>query len=92
MTGTAGQKRVPDTFISNFYSPIPPIGEQLQIVEYLERESKRLDDLSTKVKSAIERLGEYRAALVSTAVTGKIQVKDEGRRMKVKNKEAELNS
>lgn len=56
------------------------------------RETAKLDALSAKIQSVIERLGEYRAALVSAAVTGKIQVKDEGRRMKVKTKEAELNS
>ena len=37
-----------------------------------------LGELSAKVEDAIERLREYRAALISSVVMGKIQVKDEG--------------
>ncbi len=74
MQGTAGQKRVPDDFISNFKAPVPSIDEQEKIVEYLNYQTKRLTDLATKVETAIERLREYRAALISSAVTGKVQV------------------
>ncbi|MDN5274755.1 MAG: restriction modification system specificity domain protein [Candidatus Saccharibacteria bacterium] len=33
MTGSAGQKRVPTRFFANFPVPLPPIGEQLRIVQ-----------------------------------------------------------
>lgn len=75
MTGTAGQKRVPDSFISNFYAPIPPVEEQAEIVNYIEGETKKLDSLSSRAEKVIERLQEYRATLISSVVTGKVDVR-----------------
>ncbi len=57
---------------------LPPISEQIAISDYLDYRTKRLTDLAAKVGTAIERLREYRAALISSVVTGKIKVKDEG--------------
>ena len=54
---------------------IPPSGEQEAIVDYLDRETTKLDALVAKVREAIERLKEYRTALISAAVTGKIDVR-----------------
>jgi type I restriction enzyme S subunit len=62
----------------SIFVPIPPLDEQHDIVNYITRESEKLDKLAMKIETAIERLREYRAALISSAVTGKIQVKDEG--------------
>jgi len=56
----------------------PPFEEQKKITDYLDYQTKRLTALATKVETAIERLREYRAALISSVVTGKAQVKDEG--------------
>ena len=49
--------------------------EQRAIAEFLDRETGRLDTLVTKIETAIERLHEYRAALITAAVTGKIDVR-----------------
>lgn len=54
--------------------PVPPKIEQLAISSYLENEAGKLDKMLFKVESAIERLQEYRAALITSAVTGKIDV------------------
>ena len=56
---------------------IPPIGEQHAIAEFLDMATTRLDQMVTKVGMAIERLREYRNALISAAVTGKIDVRGE---------------
>ena len=53
----------------------PPVVEQRAIAEFLDREIVRLDTLVTKIETAIERLHEYRAALITAAVTGKIDVR-----------------
>jgi type I restriction enzyme S subunit len=45
------------------------------IAAYLDRETARIDQLVGRVKAAIERLGEYRTALISAAVTCKIDVR-----------------
>ena len=39
-------------------------------------ETARIDGLSSRVETAIERLQEYRTALVTAAVTGKIDVRE----------------
>ena len=54
---------------------IPAIAEQKTIVEYLDRETGKIDALAEKVHKAIQRLKEYRTALISAAVTGKIYVR-----------------
>ena len=55
----------------------PPQEERRRIAEYLEREATRMDALITRVRQAIEHLHEFRAALISAAVTGKIDVRTE---------------
>ena len=77
MYGTAGQKRVPESFILNLVHPLPPLPEQRAIVDFLDRETARIDALITKVREAIDRLKELRQALISAAVTGKIDVREE---------------
>ena len=56
--------------------PLPPISEQRSIASYLDRETGNLDALVAKVREAIDRLKELRTALISAAVTGKIDVRE----------------
>ena len=56
--------------------PQPPLNEQQVISNYLDTQSQRIDALREKAELSIERLQEYRSALVSAAVTGKIDVRD----------------
>lgn len=57
--------------------PIPPIFEQHQIVELIETETKRIDEKIVRTEKEIELLQEYRTALISEVVTGKIKVVDD---------------
>jgi type I restriction enzyme S subunit len=57
--------------------PNPPQLEQSAIASYLDTETAKLDTLVAKVEEAIERLQEYRTALITAAVTGKIDVREE---------------
>jgi type I restriction enzyme S subunit len=54
---------------------VPPLHEQHAIAAYLDEETAKLDALVSKVETAIERLQEYRTALITAAVTGKIDVR-----------------
>jgi type I restriction enzyme S subunit len=54
---------------------LPPIPEQTAITEFLDVETAKIDDLVAKVETAVERLQEYRTALITAAVTGKIDVR-----------------
>jgi type I restriction enzyme S subunit len=77
MYGAGGQKRVPENFIRNFPIAFPPIHEQQAIVAYLDTETGRMEGVGAAIKTQIEKLREYRQALVSAAVTGKIDVRGE---------------
>jgi type I restriction enzyme S subunit len=57
--------------------PIVPLDEQAAIANYLNRETVRLDSLVQSIQQAIDKLREYRTALISAAVTGKIDVREE---------------
>ena len=54
---------------------VPPLPEQAAIAAYLDEETAKLDALVGKVEEAVERLQEYRTALITAAVTGKIDVR-----------------
>jgi hypothetical protein len=55
------------------------LDEQDQIVEHIRRANSSVDALVSKVREAVDRLKEYRTALISAAVTGKIDVREESR-------------
>jgi type I restriction enzyme S subunit len=55
--------------------PAPTVAEQHAIAAYLDRETTKIDRMVEKVEAAIERLREYRTALITAAVTGKIDVR-----------------
>lgn len=56
--------------------PVPPRAEQEAIARFLEHEVAKVDALVVKVREAIDRLRELRTALISAAVTGKIDVRE----------------
>jgi type I restriction enzyme S subunit len=75
MYGAGGQKRVPDDFAREFRIALPSRSEQDAIVEHIKATHERFDDLTAAATSAISLLQERRAALISAAVTGKIDLR-----------------
>lgn len=63
--------------IANLLIALPPIEEQHRLMDGLRIRTVRLDILVAKVRDAIDRLMELRTALISGAVTGKIDVREE---------------
>ena len=57
---------------------LPDSVEQNEIIAYLERENGKINQLILKQQSLIEKLKEYRASIISHAVTGKIDVMEFG--------------
>jgi type I restriction enzyme S subunit len=55
--------------------PVPPVSEQSQILQYVEGVSGKYASLVTKAETAINLMQERRTALISAAVTGKIDVR-----------------
>lgn len=68
--------RISRSMLGAIKIPNPPCDEQHAIAAFLDRQMEAIDVLSARVETAIERLQEYRTALITAAVTGKIDVRD----------------
>ena len=77
MTSAVGLKRVPTEFVENFPIPVPSIQEQAKIADYLDHKTAQIDELISEEQRSINLLKEYRQSLISDAVTGKIDVRNE---------------
>jgi type I restriction enzyme S subunit len=64
---------------------LPPLKEQLAIYNHIQTQSTKIDKAITIQEQMIEKLKEYKATLINSAVTGKIKVPDTGKK---KSKEA----
>jgi type I restriction enzyme S subunit len=60
----------------NFQITIPGLGEQEAIIEFIENRTTRIDTLIAKTERSIELLREKRTALITAAVTGKIDLRE----------------
>ncbi len=61
--------------LKNIKIPLPPPTEQLAIIDFFNQETARIDSLVDRINRAVEKLQEYRSALITAAVTGKIDVR-----------------
>lgn len=71
-----GTRKLETETIKAFILNVPPQSEQTVIAAYLDRETNKIDQLVEKIEAAIDRLQEYRTALITAAVTGKIDVRN----------------
>jgi type I restriction enzyme S subunit len=62
--------------LSGIYVAVPPACEQTPIVQFINQCTARFDALVTEAEAAISLLKERRSALISAAVTGKIDVRE----------------
>jgi type I restriction enzyme S subunit len=70
LSSGGGQPNISQEKIRSLRVASPELPEQKAIAAYLDRETSKIDQLRERVSSAVERLREYRAALISDAVTG----------------------
>lgn len=61
---------------ANLFVPVPPIDEQKIIASYLDTSLKKVDEQKVATEKVVEKLKEYRSAIITNAVTGKIDVRD----------------
>lgn len=61
--------------VRHFRICLPDVDEQRAIADFLDRETAKIDQMAAKAEAAIERLQEYRTALITAAVTGKVDVR-----------------
>lgn len=64
--------------IGNLSVVLPPVPEQVLIAEFLKNEAARINKLIDRAETAIGRLTDYRQVLITSAVTGKIDVRGLG--------------
>lgn len=69
--GIMNQEKTKEIFIV-----VPPLQEQSAIVTYLDQQTAKIDSLISEAQRAIDLLKERRTALISAAVTGKIDVRE----------------
>jgi type I restriction enzyme S subunit len=62
--------------IGNLTVVLPPPAEQVHIAAFLKVQTERFGTLLARAQTAIDRLTEYRQALITSAVTGKIDVRE----------------
>lgn len=63
--------------VRSFSMPLPTVNEQTEIIEYIRQRTNRFNQMSDYVKCQIEKLQEYRRSLITAAVTGKLDIKEE---------------
>lgn len=75
MYGAGGQKRIPSAFIKDFPVPVPPLDEQRAIADFLDDRLATIDRINAALGAPVPILHEYRAAVITAAVTGQIDVR-----------------
>ena len=70
-----GRWRLPTEAFNKFLAPIPPKTEQIEIANFIKSTLAKMKNLEEKANEASKLLKERRAALISAAVTGKIDVR-----------------
>jgi type I restriction enzyme S subunit len=69
-----GQGNLNVNNLRKYRLPLPKIDEQKQIVEYIETSTTKIATAISLKEQEIEKLKEYKATLINSAVTGKIKV------------------
>ncbi len=64
-------------YVKSIVIPLPPQSEQRDVCDHIDARTDGLSALQRRVETGAERLGELRTALISAAVTGKIDVREE---------------
>lgn len=71
-----GQPNISQGIIKNFRIPVPPTNEQQNIVSYLDSKVEKISASISELISQIKDLQDYRSALITEAVTGKIDLRE----------------
>lgn len=70
------QPLITATKIKDLGIPLPPLVEQQAIAEFLDEKTEKIDVLISELEKQLEELAEYKKAVISEAVTGKVDVRD----------------
>jgi len=76
MNQGSGQPNLNTDIVKALQIPLPSIEEQNKLVELIDNKTSKIDTLISKSTKAIDLLKEKRTALISSTVTGKIDVRE----------------
>ena len=76
LSNGGGQPNLSQDDLKKLWIPIPDICEQRAIAQYLDKKLSQVEDRIEKVRLVIDKLNEFRSALITNAVTGKIDVRN----------------
>ncbi len=77
MVDVSSVPQINNKHIKPMLLPLPPKEEQKRITSFIESRLNQIQELTKKVKQQIVKLQEYHQSLISTAVTGRINVRQE---------------
>ncbi len=77
MTGAVGLRRVPRAFVENYPVRLPPEAEQKRIAQKLDPLLAHVDDLQTRIDAVPALLRNFRASILSAAVSGRATAKSD---------------
>ncbi|WP_339136802.1 MAG: restriction endonuclease subunit S [Candidatus Electrothrix sp. GW3-4] len=75
---SSSMQNISQSVIKDLCIALPPLDEQISIVAHIVQKMSLIDQIITRTKRGINLFKEYRTALISEAVTGKIDVRDAG--------------
>ncbi len=75
MNGTCAANLSADN-VSRYKIPVPPVSEQKDIVDSLNKKTAKIDEAIRRIDEQINDLRAYRTALISEVVSGKIDVRN----------------
>jgi type I restriction enzyme S subunit len=72
----AAMPRITLEKLGNFLSLFPPFNEQQEIAAYLDEKTSKIDKLISELNTQLAELADYKQAVISEAVTGKVDVRN----------------
>lgn len=72
-----GQPNLSQELLRSLQVPLPPLDEQNRIAMWLDAETRKIDSLGEDITRGVQLLHEFRASVVSAAVTGKVDTQEE---------------
>lgn len=62
--------------LGEIFIVVPPISEQREIADYLDEKTEKIDSLVEELEAQLKDLATYKQAVITEAVTGKVDVRD----------------
>lgn len=73
---TSTINQLTNAMIGNMQVAVPPLAEQQSIADFLDAKTAKIDELISELTKQIDELTEYKQAVITEAVTGKVDVRD----------------